>query len=55
MADTIRWTAEWYRAWRNGADPRRLSLDQISRYEDLAGKPGTQAFAGSAGNRETTP
>ena len=64
MADTIGWTAEWYRAWRNGADPRRLSLDQISRYEDLAGKPGSQPLAGSAGNqplagsagdRDTTP
>lgn len=35
MAETIGWTAEWYRAWRAGADPRELSLEQIRRYETL--------------------
>jgi CDP-glucose 4,6-dehydratase len=32
---TIGWTAEWYRGWRDGADARRLTLDQIARYEAL--------------------
>jgi CDP-glucose 4,6-dehydratase len=36
--DTIGWTAEWYRAWRGGADVRRLTLEQIARYEELCGK-----------------
>ena len=35
MEDTIGWTAEWYRGWRAGADPRELSLGQIRRYETL--------------------
>ena len=42
MEDTIRWTADWYRAWKAGGDSRRLTLDQISRYEALC-------------NRETCP
>ncbi len=39
MADTVAWTAAWYRGWREGGDARRLCLDQIARYEELcAGK-----------------
>lgn len=34
--ECFRWTAEWYRAWRDGADMARLSLGQIARYEALA-------------------
>lgn len=32
---TIGWTADWYRRWRDGADPRRLTLDQIEAYRVL--------------------
>jgi CDP-glucose 4,6-dehydratase len=35
IEETIGWTAEWYRGWRQGADLRRLTLDQIARYEGL--------------------
>jgi CDP-glucose 4,6-dehydratase len=35
MADTIRWTAEWYRQWHNGADAKAITLDQINRYMAL--------------------
>ncbi len=38
MAETIGWTADWYRAWRAGGDPRRLTLEQISRYETLCNR-----------------
>ena len=38
MEETIGWTAEWYRAWRAGADPRRLTLEQIHRYETLCNR-----------------
>ena len=34
---TIDWTAAWYRHWRDGSDARAFSLDQIARYETLAG------------------
>ena len=32
---TIRWTAEWYRAWREGANMRHISLTQLSHYKEL--------------------
>ncbi|MDE2410796.1 MAG: CDP-glucose 4,6-dehydratase [Sphingomonadales bacterium] len=35
MRDTIRWTAEWYRDWNSGADPRTTTLRQIDRYMSL--------------------
>jgi CDP-glucose 4,6-dehydratase len=35
IKDTIGWTADWYRGWRNGADLRKITLDQIERYEAL--------------------
>lgn len=36
IEQTIGWTADWYRGWRNGADPRRLTLEQIDAYEALS-------------------
>ena len=27
------WTADWYAAWKGGADPRTLTLEQIARFE----------------------
>jgi CDP-glucose 4,6-dehydratase len=35
-AQAVQWTAEWYRAFGMGADPRVAALDQIDRYEKLA-------------------
>ena len=35
IAQTIEWTIEWYRAWRDGADLRRLSETQLDRYRGL--------------------
>jgi CDP-glucose 4,6-dehydratase len=34
--EAMRWTADWYRAFNEGADARRLCVDQIARYEALA-------------------
>lgn len=34
-SEALEWTAEWYRAVTDGAEPRRVALDQISRYEAL--------------------
>jgi hypothetical protein len=31
------WTVEWYRRQRGGEKPERLTLEQIERYEQLAG------------------
>ena len=31
----VRWTMDWARAEREGADLRRLTLDQIAAYEAL--------------------
>jgi CDP-glucose 4,6-dehydratase len=31
------WTVEWYRRQRDGEKPERLTLEQIERYEQLAG------------------
>lgn len=35
-ADTLRWTAEWYRGYDAGDHPRALTLAQIEAYEALA-------------------
>lgn len=35
-AAALRWTAEWYRSFEAGTDPRKLTLSQIERYEQLA-------------------
>lgn len=35
LDEALAWTAEWYRAQRDGADARTLTLDQIARYEAL--------------------
>lgn len=32
---TLDWIVEWYRGWAAGEDPRRLTLGQITRYEQL--------------------
>ena len=36
IAQAIDWTIEWYRAWRDGADLRRVSEMQLERYSGLA-------------------
>ena len=35
MEETIHWTADWYQGMAAGNDPRRLTTDQISRYQNL--------------------
>jgi CDP-glucose 4,6-dehydratase len=35
MQQTVRWTADWYGAWRAGADMRAVTLRQIEAYEAL--------------------
>lgn len=45
FAETIAWTADWYRAQRDGADMRAVSLAQLAAYEDLA--PATAAATGN--------
>jgi CDP-glucose 4,6-dehydratase len=35
-AQSVQWTADWYRAVNDGADPRRAAVEQIRRYEALA-------------------
>lgn len=35
LDDTLRLTAEWYRAWHAGADMRALSLGQLACYETM--------------------
>ena len=37
-SEAIRLTAEWYRAWRDGADSRTLLDAQIASFMELAGK-----------------
>jgi CDP-glucose 4,6-dehydratase len=32
---TLDWIVEWYRGWAAGEDARRLTLEQIARYEQL--------------------
>lgn len=36
LAQAIDWTVDWYRAWRDGADMRRVSEAQINRYNTAA-------------------
>jgi CDP-glucose 4,6-dehydratase len=36
IAQAIDWTIEWYRAWRDGADLRRVSEAQLDRYRGLS-------------------
>jgi CDP-glucose 4,6-dehydratase len=36
LAHAIEWTVEWYCAWRDGADMRRVSESQLERYRGLA-------------------
>lgn len=35
FAETVAMTAGWYGGWARGADPRRLTLDQIAAYQSL--------------------
>ena len=35
-AQSVQWTAEWYRAVMDGAAPRQVAVEQIRRYEALA-------------------
>ncbi|MGU3492726.1 CDP-glucose 4,6-dehydratase [Xanthobacteraceae bacterium A53D] len=35
MDDTLSWTADWYRAHRDGADMRAFTLAQIAAYEEF--------------------
>lgn len=35
VEETLRWTADWYRGWAAGEDPRRLCEVQLERYEAL--------------------
>jgi CDP-glucose 4,6-dehydratase len=35
-AQSVQWTADWYRAVMDGADPRRTAVEQIRRYEALS-------------------
>jgi len=37
ISDAVDWTAQWYRAWLGGAGARQLTLNQIERYQGLAG------------------
>ena len=32
---TFEWTALWYQKWREGRDPREITLSQLTRYEEL--------------------
>ena len=36
IAQAIDWTVEWYRAWHEGADMRRVSESQLEHYRGLA-------------------
>ncbi len=35
-AQALQWTADWYRAFNDGADPRQLVVAHIERYEAMA-------------------
>lgn len=35
LGEALRWIAEWYKAFRDGADLQRVTLSQIHRYEEL--------------------
>lgn len=36
LQSALEWIVEWYRAFRNGDDLRRLTEEQIKRYESIA-------------------
>lgn len=38
VKETVAWTADWYKAWRGGADVRALCFEQIATYEQKIGK-----------------
>jgi CDP-glucose 4,6-dehydratase len=35
LEDALHWLVDWYKAWQNGADMHRFTLDQIAAYEKL--------------------
>ncbi len=35
LDESIKWTCEWYKAWIEGKDLRKLSLDQIRRFQKI--------------------
>ena len=37
LAGALEWTVDWYRAYGNGTDPCRTTIDQIRRYSSLMG------------------
>ncbi|MBO0902986.1 CDP-glucose 4,6-dehydratase [Jiella sonneratiae] len=43
LGETLAWTAAWYRAHRDGADMRSVSLAQIAAYEALAFESRSEA------------
>lgn len=36
MHQTIDWTADWYRRWHAGENPRTMTIEQIERYQCLS-------------------
>ena len=36
LMQTLDWTVDWYRAWRDGTDMRKFSESQLNRYSSLA-------------------
>lgn len=38
LAPALEWSVAWYKAHRNGEDMRRFSLDQVTRYQEMARK-----------------
>lgn len=45
LAETLAWTADWYRAHRDGADMRAFSLAQVAAYETIGQASGTRPSA----------
>ena len=38
LKQALEWIVEWYQAFQSGDDLRRLTLEQIERYENLLQK-----------------
>jgi CDP-glucose 4,6-dehydratase len=55
LEQALDWIVEWYRAFQAGADIRRVTLEQIERYESLARDvPPTRDVDGSVGAQRPT-
>ena len=37
IEETLGWTVDWYRGFRDGEDARTLTDAQLARYEEMAG------------------